>query len=78
MREGMTHEKHRGGNLNLTLWTIDCDDVGREFLVGKADARIGFRLNIVNKYTFLAKEGAVVSSRNGDRFVNKVLVLEHA
>ena len=50
-----TYQEHSRRDLNLTFWSKNSDYIGRGFLVGESNPRVGFVFDIVNKDTFVAE-----------------------
>ena len=70
-----THKKHGRRNLDLRLRPEDGDEVGSGFFVGEANRAVGLRLDVVNEDTLLSEQRTMVSSWDGNRLINIILVL---
>lgn len=71
----MTHQKHSSCNLDLTLRSVNSDNVRSRLFVRETDTRVGFRFDVTNEDALLAQQSAVISPRDGDGLVHEVLVL---
>ena len=75
MYNNKTYEEHSRCNLHLRLRPEDDDQVGSCLLIGEPNRTVRLSFNVMDEDAFLAEKRAVIPSRDGNRFIDVILVL---